>query len=168
MDGLSLIVSLCVGIVGSLLATFLFPSLQDACATVITRLIGWLPFRKRGSLSGLWTAHWYVNSKRYPPVVTEDLVVVRHLGNRFYARFSTGTLACYLVGRIDAGRYITGTWYDEADGGYHGAFQFVIDPTTRDFEGKWIGFSTSGEVKHGRWKWVRSRPLRTHYPGKAQ
>lgn len=155
MDGLSLIVSLFVGIVGSLLATFLFPALQDACAATIARLIGWLPFRKRGSLSGLWTGKWHVESARYPPVVTDDQVTVRQFGNRFYARFSTGPLDCYLVGRIDAGRYITGTWYDEADGGYHGAFQFVIDPTTRDFRGRWIGFSTSGEIKTGLWEWTR-------------
>lgn len=155
MDGFSLAVSLLLGVVGSLLATFIFPSLQDGFATAISRIIGWLPFRKRRSLSGTWKGVWHVESKRYPPAVTDDFAQVRQFGDRFYARFSTGPLDCYLVGTIDAGRYITGTWYDEADGGYHGAFQFIIDPTTRNFRGKWIGFSTNGEVKHGLLEWER-------------
>jgi len=155
MNNLGLIASLIFGIVASLLATFLFPALYDAGVAAIVRLFGWLPIKRHGSLSGTWKATWFVESERYPPEVIDDNVAVRQLGNRIYAKFRASALDCYLVGTIDAGRYITGSWYDETQGGYHGAFQFIIDPATRNFGGKWIGFSTSGNIKHGRWELER-------------
>jgi hypothetical protein len=61
-------------------------------------------------------------------------------------------------GVIDGGRYLTGTWSDRKQGGYHGAFQLIIDPKTRNMSGTWIGYSMSGVVKHGSWIWTRTNP----------
>lgn len=156
MNSLELILSFVVGLIASVAATFLFPALQNAVAAGIVRVLGWLPFRQRASFAGNWKATWYVESNRYPPQVIDDSVLIRQFGKRIYAKFKAGKLDCYLVGTIDDGRYITGTWYDETQGGYHGAFQFVIDPSTKDFSGRWIGFSTTGVVKGGSWEWERN------------
>src|ERR1039458_3477833 len=82
-------------------------------------------------------------------------IVVRPSGKRIYAKSRAGKFDFYLIGTVDGGRYITGTWFDETQGGYHGAFQFVVDPATGNFSGLWIGFSKTGIVKHGFWVWER-------------
>ena len=79
---------------------------------------------------------------------------VRQFGNRVFIRFKNEALEFFARGRIDGGRYLTGTWQDETEGGYHGAFQLIIDPKTRDMSGRWIGYSTQGVVKEGLWLWT--------------
>lgn len=154
MNDIGLIISFVIGVLGSLVATFLFPAMQDVALATFIRLFGWLPVRRNASFAGQWKATWYVDSPRYPPEVIDDNVSVRQLGKRLYAKFRAGKLDCYLVGTIED-RYITGTWYDERRGGYHGAFQFIVDLSTLNFGGLWIGYSTSGVVKYGKWEWER-------------
>jgi hypothetical protein len=72
-----------------------------------------------------------------------------------FIRFSVNEAAYLADGRIADSRYVTGTWGDRNRGGYHGAFQLVIDPMSRDMRGVWVGFSTDGRVKHGNWNWTR-------------
>ncbi len=154
MNLLQISASLLVGIIGSLLATFLFPALQNAVQSGIVRLFGWVPFRRKSSLTGPWRSEWHVESEKYPPIVVDESATVRQVGTRFYAKFRSKLLDCHLVGTIDSGRYVTGTWYDDLEGGYHGAFQFIVDPTSgKSLSGKWIGYSTTGRVKEGDWTW---------------
>ncbi|HEX3128134.1 MAG TPA: hypothetical protein VH394_12460 [Thermoanaerobaculia bacterium] len=151
----ALIVSFVVGVLGSLAAAFLFPSLQIGVTAALIRLLGWLPIRRQASFDGLWKATWHVDSPKYPSQVMDENVRVRQLGNRVYAKFRAEKLACHLMGTIED-RYITGTWYDEVKGGYHGAFQLIADISDRNhLSGLWIGYSTSGIVKSGAWEWER-------------
>ncbi len=150
-----MIASFAIGVLGSLAAAFLFPALQTGVTAALIRLFGWLPVRRRASFSGTWKATWHVDSPNFPPQVVDENVNVRQFGNRLYAKFKAEKLACHFMGTIED-RYITGTWYDEAKGGYHGAFQLIADISTRShLRGVWIGYSTSGIVKSGAWEWVR-------------
>jgi hypothetical protein len=145
-----------LGVIASLLAAALFPALSDAMSQVIVRWLSWLPVRSKVKLSGDWESSWHVQSGRFPEKVTCSSLSVNQFGRRFYARFKVGSVDFYAHGEIDAGRYVTGLWKDKTEGGYHGAFQFVIDPNSRDMGGLWIGFSTSGVVKQGVWEWHRN------------
>jgi hypothetical protein len=88
-------------------------------------------------------------------MVEDDSAMIKQFGNRIVANVSAHNFKCYLIGKVEQRRTITGTWYDEYGAGYYGAFQFLIDPITGDFSGKWVGFSREGIVKSGDWEWVR-------------
>lgn len=152
---LGIVGTLVVGVIGSLVASFLYPPLWDRSVALLVRLVGWVPFRRRPRFAGLWKSTWEVDSSSYPSPVIDERVEIHQLGRRIYAKSRAGHFDFYLVGTVDGGRYITGTWFDETHGGYHGAFQFVVDPATGNFKGVWIGYSKTGVVKHGEWTWER-------------
>ena len=148
-----------LGVCASLLAAALFPTISDVGSALLARLFGWLPLQGKTNLSSTtWRATFHVQSERLPPQVTDEEVIVRQFGNRVFVRFKTGPLEFFARGVIDSGRYVTGTWHDKTQGGYHGAFQLIIDPITRNMAGKWIGYSTHGAVKEGLWEWTRNTP----------
>lgn len=144
-----------LGVVASLVAAAIFPSLSDGLFRVLLRVFSWLPVPRKVNLGGPWESTWYVDSTRFPNKVSCRNVVVKQLRNRFYARLKVDNVDFYAHGEIDSGRYVTGVWKDNTEGGYHGSFQFIIDPSTRDMDGLWIGYSTKGTVKQGRWEWHR-------------
>ncbi len=98
-------------------------------------------------------------SENFPDKLIDREAFVRQIGYRWYAKFHAQGKGfdCHLLGRIEQGRYITGTWYDDTDIGYHGAFQFMIDPSTGNFRGKWVGWSIKGFIKSGDMIWERER-----------
>jgi len=114
-----------------------------------------MPLQGRLNLSGPWQATWHVQSSRFPESVSDSSVTVRQFFNRIYVKFQNEDLRFHAKGVIDSNRYVTGTWSDSIQGGYHGAFQLIIDPKSRNMKGLWIGYSTSGSVKHGEWVWER-------------
>lgn len=163
IDG-TITITILLGVLASVVAAFVFPVINDLLVAVVARVFGWLPLGRKRSLSGQWKAAWTVESDRYEPRVVDHEVVVRQVGKRIYAKFRDGNMDCYLVGTIESG-IITGKWYNEQVNGYHGAFQFIIDPRGNRFSGKWIGFSTSRIVKHGDWEWEKkSTPLAADGP----
>lgn len=144
-----------LGVLASLLAAAAFPAVANLTSQLLVRTLSWVPLRTKVDLSGAWTSTWHVQSDRFPEKVTCESLVVNQLGRRFYARFKVGNVDFYAHGEIDGGRYVTGLWKDKTEGGYHGAFQLVIDLSSRDMSGLWLGFSTSGMVKSGVWEWRR-------------
>jgi len=147
-----------LGVVASLLAASLFPAIAEIASATLARMIGWLPLKGKTNLSGTWSSTWHVQSERFPPTVTDRCSKIRQLGNRVYIQHNAQGIKFRANGTIDSGRYVTGVWFDETDGGYHGAFQLVIDPQTRNMAGQWVGYSTTGVVKNGQWVWVRQPP----------
>ena len=144
-----------LGVVSSLLAAAIFPIISSVGSQIFVFVFSWVAFPTRANVSGAWESTWYVESDRFPKRVTCSRCVIRQLGSRFYSRFSVGSVDFFAVGKIEDDRYLTGTWRDKTEGGYHGSFQLIIDPNSRDMAGLWIGFSTSGVVKHGVWEWHR-------------
>lgn len=144
-----------VGVLASLLAALIFPSLMEFISQMMVRYLEWLPFRKKVDLKGKWESEWSVESDRFPKKVKCTNTNVNQLGNRFYTTFKVGDADFYAYGEIDSGRYLTGYWKDKSEGGYHGTFQLIIDPVSRNMNGLWIGYSTKGIVKHGEWEWHR-------------
>ncbi len=152
---LGVLSTILLGVIGSLIASFLYSPLWDRWVALLVRFFGWVPLRRPARFAGIWKSTWEVDSISYPSSMVDDKVEVRQLGRRIYAKMRANHFNFYLVGTVDAGRYITGTWFDETHGGYHGAFQFVVDPATGNFKGVWIGFSKTGAIKHGNWIWER-------------
>ncbi len=144
-----------LGVIASLFAAALFPAFAELGSNILVRMVGWLPLKGKTNLSGKWTSIWHVDSPRFPPENPDEDAEIRQLGNRIYMQHNADGIMFRASGKIDSGRYVTGVWFDETDGGYHGAFQLVIDPKTRNMDGEWVGYSTEGFVKHGKWVWVK-------------
>lgn len=151
-----MVISLVLGVLGSIIAAALFPGLQAAAIQGIIRVAGWLPLRQPALFSGTWHVVWEVESPRYEREQVDPSVQLRQLGRRVFATVRAKQAQFDITGIIDGGRYVTGTWRDRTEGGYHGAFQLVVDPSTRDMRGTWIGYSTGGSVKSGRFLWTRN------------
>lgn len=147
-----------LGVCASLLAAALFPTISEIGGGLLAKVFGWLPVQGKTNLSKCtWHSTWHVQSARFPSSqVTDKAVKVRQFGNRVFVKFKNESLEFLAKGVIDSGRYLTGTWQDKTEGGYHGAFQLIIDPVSRDMSGKWIGYSTNGTVKEGLWVWKRN------------
>ena len=150
-----------LGVLTSLVAMFLFPQLQDMLAAAIARYLGWIPFRRRLNLTGIWSTAWQVKSDAYPEEVKDENTRVYQFANRIYSSFEdeASDTTYYIVGKVEDNRHVTGTWYDGWGGGYYGSFQLVLDPATRGLEGQWIGWGKSGNVKNGKLYWVNK-----HHP----
>jgi hypothetical protein len=147
-----------LGVGSSIVAATLFPPLTDIASSLIAKLFGWLPVQGKTNLSNCtWKTKFEVDSARFPKEVIDDEVKVRQFGNRVFISFKTASLDFLARGIIDSGRYVTGTWQDKVQGGYHGAFQLIIDPVSRNMSGRWIGYSTQGTVKQGQWIWTRNQ-----------
>jgi hypothetical protein len=152
-----------LGVCSSLIAAALFPHITEIASSVLAKLFGWLPVQGKTDLSNCtWQTTFEVESDRFPKKVTDEEVKIRQFGNRVFIKFKTASLDFIARGVIDSGRYVTGTWQDKIQGGYHGAFQLIIDPVTRDMSGRWIGYSTQGVVKQGLWIWIRNIPNSNH------
>lgn len=146
-----------LGVCASLIAAALFPPISEIGCGLLAKVFGWLPVQSKTNLSACtWRSTWHVQSTHFPPEVTDEAVKIRQLGNRVFMKFKNGSLEFVARGVIDNGRYVTGTWRDRTEDGYHGAFQLVIDPATKNMSGKWIGFSTQDFVKEGLWVWTRN------------
>lgn len=144
-------------IFGLLLTLFVQPFLESTSSSLLVRIFG-STRRKKQSLSGPWQQKWHVESTSAPSA-NESTLQLKQLGRRVSAEFkSLGRTYC-INGEISQGTYLTGSWYDEAEGStYHGAFQLRIRPNDDAMIGKWIGFAESGEIKGGLWEWRRASP----------
>jgi hypothetical protein len=147
------------GVLSSLVAAACYPRLAGLGTSVLAKLFGWLPIKGRADLTNCtWTTTFEVESTRFPKEVTDDQVKIRQFGNRVFIKFHAANLEFFAEGVIDGGRYLTGNWRDRIEGGYHGAFQLIIDPVSRNMAGRWIGYSSGGVVKQGIWVWTRKTP----------
>lgn len=155
-----------IGTASSLAAVAVIWLVQTGKSMFLVRIFGIVHRRTVVNLRGVWKATWSVDSAKYPPRVTDEHAKIQQVGKRIYGTFHAQGSCFQLRGTLEAGRYITGEWYDKVEAGYSGAFQFVIDPSNPEqMSGMWIGYSTDGNVKFGSWDWQRN-PLHDAPPAK--
>lgn len=141
-------------VIGLVLTLFVQPFVEGAAHGALVRAFGSGRPRKQ-SLAGSWQQQWSVDSANYPPI-NPSRVEMKQLGKRVSAKFQSLGRTYFINGEISQGMYLTGTWYDEAEGStYHGAFQLRIRPKDDSMIGRWVGFGESGEIKTGAWEWHR-------------
>lgn len=144
-----------LGVLASIIAAFIFQALNEYFISLISRLLGWLPFKSKLDLKGKWSSTWYVKSDKFPEANTDKNSIIRQIGKHVFLEHNTGQIKFNAKGKIEDGRYVTGVWFDQTVSGYHGAFQLIIDPLSKNMEGQWVGYSSSGVVKNGRWVWEK-------------
>lgn len=160
MEIVLLLIGTLLGLFSSL---FLAPLLEGKSQGFIVKLLGSTIQQKSLSLAGKWDERWWVEGEKDKRIDEDKNVTVKQFGKHISAKFKSFDGVNYMIGRVEQGSFITGTWHNEYRGGtYHGAFQLYISPPGKLMVGKWIGFSKTNEIQSGVWEW--KRPYLDQYP----
>ena len=151
---MDLAIGFLLGVIGSWIVSILVVPLTETYVHKwIVRLLGSYKQRAR-NVAGYWTQCWEVESDNFESS-NEALVKIKQFGRRVFTSFYAGSNKYFFSGRIDQGRYVTGKWYGEIKGDYHGSFQLHIAPNGQSMDGIWLGFDSKSNVKTGHWTWKR-------------
>ena len=113
-----------------------------------------------GPLTGIWHSWYeYHSSGRDGTFTGEHYVVLIQHGARLQVRsLSESSDSPLFMDLTVNGQVVTGTWTEQThpDGYYqgavyHGAIQFLLEPTGRKMTGKWVGFGREFDVNTGPW-----------------
>lgn len=157
LNYLQLFAGALLGIFTSIILKAFNPAIEDGIHKWIVVILGKGKPNTKLSLKGNWVSRWYVQSNNYPPIIEDKNATIRQFGDSIVGATHIGNFKCIITGKIKQNHYITGEWRDDYGGGYFGTFQFIIDPSTGNFSGKWVGFSRNGTVKSGNWEWKRAK-----------
>jgi transcriptional regulator with XRE-family HTH domain len=119
------------------------------------------PRTARGPLNGIWLSRYqYASSGRGGDTFTDlhHLVLLQH-GASIQARSLPGSSPSTLIMDLTQnGSVITGTWSERTSPGgyyhgavYHGAIQFLLDPTQHRMRGQWVGYGRDFDLNTGPW-----------------
>ena len=122
----------------------------------------WIPLedlKAKGPLTGIWLSRYeYVSSSRGGTFADEHYVVIIQHGARLHVRSVPASASRLMMDLTANGQVVTGTWTEQTRpdgyyGGavYHGAIQFLLEPTGRRMSGKWVGFGRDFELNTGPW-----------------
>lgn len=113
--------------------------------------------------SGVWLSRYeFYSSSREQTFTGQHHVLLTQNGNRLQGRSlsASGEPDSRLTIDLTIDRnVVTGTWVEETEpqgyyhgARYHGAIQFLMDPTGRRMAGKWVGFGKEFDVNTGPWE----------------
>jgi transcriptional regulator with XRE-family HTH domain len=123
----------------------------------------WIPLedpKAKGPLTGIWLSRYeYVSSSRDDATFAGlHYVVIIHHGARLQVRSVPASASRLMMDLTANGAVLTGTWTEQTrpDGYYqgsvyHGAIQFLLDPTGHRMTGKWVGFGRDFDLNTGPW-----------------
>lgn len=162
-----LLVSLAVGIVGSVLAGAWFqPILEQWTGYQLTFAMSWIAkrFGSRPPLEGSWRQIWHVQeSLNYPETNSSDLTLhqfARFVCGDFTATSRNGGVCRYrLHGRMERGNFLTGIWYDRDGYGYFGSFKLRLHEHKEAASGQWLGSKQNTAIAAGPWEWRRDQAI---------
>jgi hypothetical protein len=114
-----------------------------------------------GALSGVWLSRYeYFSTRRNATLSGEHFVVAVQHGARLTVNSLPGSTDSPLSMNLEVDQnVVTGTWAEQTspDGyyrgaRYHGALQFLLDPTGQRLAGRWVGFGKDFDVETGPWE----------------
>jgi transcriptional regulator with XRE-family HTH domain len=119
------------------------------------------PKTAQGPLTGIWLSRYeYVSSGRGGQTFTDEhyVMLIQHGANiqvRSLAQSNTSTLIMDLT---QNGAVVTGTWSERTNPSgyyqgsvYHGAIQFLLEPTGHRMRGQWVGYGRDFDLNTGPW-----------------
>jgi hypothetical protein len=126
-------------------------------ATTRYRLLVFLhalsPFARSTELERPWVVAWQVDEDPNAGEFASQISAIKTFFNAvgFSAIFKIygEDYEYHFIGR-KSGNIVSGSWYDpRSNSGYHGQFQVIFNGLIEGAAGKWVGWSTAGQVKSG-------------------
>jgi transcriptional regulator with XRE-family HTH domain len=122
----------------------------------------WIPLedpKAKGPLTGIWLSRYeYESSSRGGMFADAHYVVIIQHGARLLVRSVPASASRLMMDLTASGQVATGTWTEQTStagyyqgGVYHGAIQFLLDPTGRRMAGRWVGFGRDFDLNSGPW-----------------
>ncbi len=117
------------------------------------------PKAQPGPLTGIWLSSYdYESTGRGATFTSRHYVAVVQHGTRLQVRSMPGSRSRLLMDLTANGQVLTGTSTEETNpvgyyqgAVYHGAIQFLLQPTGRKMTGKWVGFGRDFDLNTGPW-----------------
>jgi hypothetical protein len=129
------------------------PGVTTACNHIRAAVAGPAGYE---SLTGRWQQVWNVTRDGKYEEIPSDADLVQ-ADVRVRASWSALGKLYEMDGTIERGNVLTGRWRDSRVGPtYFGSFQLLIDPLGNEMTGVWVGWSRTGIVRSGDWRWRRS------------
>jgi hypothetical protein len=143
-----------LGVVATLV---LVPALQLPSEYLVARFLGGVPWRRTTSLAGEWSERWWEDADSNPNRWEHHGVRISQFADNVTADFIAGYDRYRMIGQIDRGLFLSGTWHNVYGGNkYHGTFQLRVYPDGELMRGRWIGWGSANDIKSGSWEWKRS------------
>ena len=117
------------------------------------------PKAQPGPLTGIWLSSYeYESTGRGATFTSHHYVAVVQHGAPAAGPVHAGSRSRVLMDLTANGQVLTGTWTEETNPAgyhqgavYHGAIQFLLQPTGRKMTGKWVGFGRDFDLNTGPW-----------------
>jgi hypothetical protein len=110
-------------------------------------------------LTGIWlSTYTYPSSGRGDDFTSRHYMSAWHRGGTLTLRSLPASASQLYIDMDLNGQVATGKWTERTQTGgyyrgavYHGALQFLVDPTGHRMEGEWVGFGRDLKINHGPW-----------------
>jgi hypothetical protein len=133
---------------------------REAAMTIeATRAPG--PKTAQGPLTGIWLSRYeYVSSGRDGQTFSDEhyVMLIQHGANLQVRSLSESNRSNLIMDLTQNGAVITGTWSERTNPSgyyqgsvYHGAIQFLLDPTGHRMRGQWVGYGRDFDLNTGPW-----------------
>jgi transcriptional regulator with XRE-family HTH domain len=119
------------------------------------------PKTAQGPLTGIWLSRYeYVSSGRGGQTFSDEhyVMLIQHGANLQVRSLSESNRSNLIMDLTQNGAVITGTWSERTNPSgyyqgsvYHGAIQFLLDPTGHRMRGQWVGYGRDFDLNTGPW-----------------
>jgi transcriptional regulator with XRE-family HTH domain len=119
------------------------------------------PKTAEGPLTGIWLSRYeYVSSGRGGETYSDEhyVMLIQHGANIQVRSLSESSRSSLIMDLTQNGAVITGTWSERTNPSgyyqgsvYHGAIQFLLDPTGHRMRGQWVGYGRDFDLNTGPW-----------------
>lgn len=119
------------------------------------------PKTAEGPLTGIWLSRYeYVSSGRGGETFSDEhyVMLIQHGPNVQVRSLSESNRSSLIMDLTQNGAVITGTWSERTNPSgyyqgsvYHGAIQFLLDPTGHRMRGQWVGYGRDFDLNTGPW-----------------
>jgi transcriptional regulator with XRE-family HTH domain len=119
------------------------------------------PKATQGPLTGIWLSRYeYVSSGRSGETFSDEhyVMLIQHGANIQVRSLSESNPSTLIMDLTQNGAVITGTWSERTNPNgyyqgsvYHGAIQFLLDPTGHRMRGQWVGYGRDFDLNTGPW-----------------
>ena len=147
------ILAVCVWLFGIIIGAIIAVLAAEPAQRFAVRLLSPLIPGPSRSLRGIWESE-YEYSSDGENCVERQLVEIRQFGRAVFGfSFKSQRHDHRLRAKFRQGLFLTGTWENTKPGKvYHGAAQFVFDPSGGVLKGKYVGFSDQlHRIEVGEW-----------------
>ncbi|HEX8068496.1 MAG TPA: hypothetical protein VF546_00995 [Pyrinomonadaceae bacterium] len=118
-------------------------------------------FRSRGigipNVIGTWRGKWYVGEGAHKTLYTEDIITIeKRKGFRILGKAQEAKGTYLIYGRFSMSNIFTLSYhFPDTRISLTGVILLKLDPLSKEFDGRWWGYTKEGSIMGGEVQWTR-------------